>query len=231
MFKGFNPEARDFLRELAAHNRKDWFTANKDRYERYIREVGEQFINEMGPRLASSFPDIRYDTKRNGAGSMMRINRDIRFSPDKRPYKENVGIVFWIGDGKKVEQPGFYFHLGIEESFFYGGQHVFPKPLLQGYRNAVDHDHAGPRLETILQTLAENDLPIIEEPAYKRVPRGFDPDHPRAKLLRYAGLGVARYLSGDELASPDLVRSLTATAEAMKPLLLWLLSVPEWVDR
>jgi uncharacterized protein (TIGR02453 family) len=230
MFDGFGPEARGFLRELAANNRKEWFSANKDRYERHIREVGERFIDEMGPHLTSVYPEIRYDTRRNGAGSMMRIHRDIRFSPDKRPYKENVGIVFWIGDGKKVELPGFYFHLGIQESFFYGGQHIFPKPLLQAYRSAVDEEESGSRLTSILKELQERGLPIMEEPAYKRVPRGFDSEHPRSDLLRYGGIGVARRLSAEELESSRLVPSLIDTAEAMKPLLDWLLPLPERVE-
>lgn len=231
MFDGFGPAARIFLRELAAHNRKDWFSANKDRYERFIREAGERFIEEMGPRLSSLFPEIRYDTRRNGAGSMMRIHRDIRFSPDKRPYKENLGIVFWIGEGRKVEQPGYYFHFGIQESFFYGGQHIFPKPLLGAYRSAVDDDRAGTRLTRLLEDLAERGLPIMEEPAYKRVPRGFDAGHPRGELLRYNGIGVAQQLTSEELESSALVPSLIKTAEKMKPLLDWLLTLPKHVDR
>jgi uncharacterized protein (TIGR02453 family) len=80
----------------------------------------------------------------------MRIYRDIRFSPDKRPYKENLGMVFWLGNGKKVERLGFYFHLSPSEVFFYGGQHMFPKPVLKKYRTAIDDNNKGDLLESIL---------------------------------------------------------------------------------
>ena len=65
----------------------------------------------------------------------------MRFSPDKSPYKQNLGIVFWIGSGKKVELPLFYLHVEADRAFFYGGQHVFPKAVLERYRAGLRHPY------------------------------------------------------------------------------------------
>jgi uncharacterized protein (TIGR02453 family) len=102
VFKGFGHTTRDFFVGLRDNNSKAWFEEHRDRYEAGVCEPAEAFIGELGPRLAERYPGMRWDTRRNGAGSLMRINRDIRFSPDKRPYKENLGIIFWMGNGAKA---------------------------------------------------------------------------------------------------------------------------------
>ncbi len=136
-FDGFGKDTQIFFSDLANHNTKQWFEENRDRYEREVREPAEQFIMALGKRLKEEYPAIHYDTRRNGAGSLMRLHRDIRFSPDKRPYKTNPGIVFWLGEGKKTEVPGFYFHIFMDQIFFYGGQHIFSQGILEGYRAVV----------------------------------------------------------------------------------------------
>jgi uncharacterized protein (DUF2461 family) len=70
-----------------------------------VRKPAEAFILDLGERLSRTYPTVVYDTRRNGAGSLMRIHRDVRFSPDKRPLKENVGIIFPLAPGMKVEVP------------------------------------------------------------------------------------------------------------------------------
>lgn len=226
-FGGFGPGARQFLMELRTHNKREWFLANKKRYERELLQPAEQLVEELGPALREIYPPLSYDTRRNGAGSIMRIHRDIRFSPDKRPYKENLGVMFWIGEGKKVALPIFYFHLDPERSFFYGGQHLFDKPTLQRYRLAVDEEESGGRLVGILQELEKGGLQQMEEPAYKRVPRGFAKEHPREALLRLQGLGVGHTVEESLLASPELPGHCLRWGEAMGPLMAWLLEMNE----
>lgn len=223
-FQGFGEGARRFFAELGAHNKKEWFNANKARYEQEILRPAERFVRELGPMLREIYPLLSFDTRKNGAGSIMRIHRDIRFSPDKRPYKENLGLIFWIGEGKKVELPAFYFHLDSERSFFYGGQHMFPKPTLRRFREAVDEKESGERLEEILKELEKQGLKQMEEPAYKRVPRGFDKEHPRSRLLRLGGLGVGTDLK-EEIASPALTERCREFAETLRPLMFWILEM------
>lgn len=226
-FQGFGSGAQQFFKELSSHNDKQWFTANKTRYETEVLEPAALFVLALGARLQTSYPEINFGTQRNGSGSIMRINRDIRFSNDKRPYKENLGLVFWIGEGKKVELPCFYFHLDAEHIFFYGGQHMFPKDVLQRYREAVDDTSRGTKLTTILATLEKIGLPVIEEPAYKRVPRGYASDHPRASLLRLGGVGVSSVISEQDATSAELIDLCTEYARKMQPLIEWLHPVNE----
>ena len=220
-FSGFGDEAQRFFAELGENNNKGWFQENRGRYESEILLPAERFVSTLGRELAVLIPDITFDTRRNGAGSVMRIHRDVRFSPDKSPYKRNLGVIFWVGEGRKVELPGFYFHLDATGSFFYGGQHGIPKDALERYRVAVDGEKSGTRLQEILDDLERAGLPVMEEPHYKRVPRGYPADHPRSRLLRYAGVGVGTQVPPGIVTSPDLVGFCLDHARRMVPLLDW----------
>lgn len=230
-FSGFGQDAIAFLRELARDNSREFFDANRERYERVVREPAEAFIVAFGAALAAEYPSVRYDTRRNGAGSLMRVYRDVRFSPDKRPFKENVGIIFPLAPGKKVEVPIFYFHIEAGRSFFYGGRHVFPPEALERYRAAAADEKSGKRLVSILADLAAAGLDLMEESAYKRVPRGFPADHPRADLLRMAALGVGMDFSFEEIGRADLADRCLRAAAAMKPLIDWLFAADEALPR
>ena len=107
-FRGFPKELFAFLEELARNNHREWFQANKRRYDADVVEPVLRFIEAVGlevlPRVSQSFVA---DPRKNG-GSMFRISRDTRFSHDKRPYKENVGCQFRHALGRDVHAPGFY---------------------------------------------------------------------------------------------------------------------------
>lgn len=223
-FTGFGAGAQRFLFELSANNRKEWWDANIDRYRSEIQRPALQFVEVLGARLAAARPDLQFNTKTNGSGSLMRPYRDVRFSPDKSPYKEQVGIVFWIGPGKKVEMPCFYFHIGIDEVFFFAGQYTMPKAILERYRDAVAAQMSGGRLESILASLPE-DVVVIPDPEYKRVPRGFPADHPRETHLRRKGLGISKTVPEGLLVSEGLVDFCLAHAENAAPLMDWLAEI------
>ena len=222
VFIGFGKGSQRFFGELAANNNKPWFKENQSRYERLLLEPAVAFVSALGPRLAEMYPSINYGTQRNGSGSIMRIHRDVRFAPDKSPYKQNLGIVFWIGSGKKVELPLLYLHVEADSAFFYGGQHVFPKPVLERYRAAVDDDATGTVLVKTLQELARKDLRVMEDPAYKRVPKGFPTDHARGKLLRHKGLGVGTDIPTTTLTDPGLLDVCASVASRTRMLIEWL---------
>ena len=90
----FTPELFQFLKQLKRNNRREWFLKNKDRYEEVVKQPCLRFITDFGLRLPSISTWIVANPKPNG-GSLMRIYRDTRFSPDKTPYKTNVGVSFW----------------------------------------------------------------------------------------------------------------------------------------
>ncbi len=112
----FSKATFKFLDELAANNRREWFEANKPRYESLVREPALEFIEAMAPELEKFAPHFRADIRKTG-GSLMRVFRDTRFSRDKRPYKTNIGIQFRHELGKDVHAPGFYLHIAAEECF------------------------------------------------------------------------------------------------------------------
>ncbi len=223
-FPGFSTDARRFFADLAKHNERAWFLANRDRYEHLVREPAAAFVEDLGPRLARIWPSLQWGTRGSGPGSILRINRDVRFSPDKRPYKENLGILLWLGHGAKMERPAFYFHLDARSCFFYAGFHAMPAPALERYRHAVDDGRTGPTLERLLGRLASAGMTVMEEPAYKRVPRGYAADHPRAVRLRHAGLGVHTDITAAEAADPGLPAACAAMALRARALMEWLLA-------
>lgn len=223
-FEGFSSDTRKFFFELSDHNDKGWFEGHNQWYRQVVLSPAEAFITELGQRLQESYPELLYGTARNGTGSLMRIYRDIRFSTDKRPFKTNLGIIFTLRPGKKIQQPCFYFHLDPFSCFFYAGLHQFDKPILERYRLAVDTEQTGKALERILEDLAHQGLDQCEEPGYKRVPQGFDRDHPRAELLKLSGIGVLEEIPDDILCSSSLIDTCLEVSRRAEPLLFWLLA-------
>ncbi|MEM8917557.1 MAG: DUF2461 domain-containing protein [Pseudomonadota bacterium] len=169
------PALFDFLRDLKKNNDRDWFKAQKDRYEAEVVDPVTDFIANMVEPVFGISPHIIVDPRPNG-GSRFRIYRDTRFSKDKSPYKTQVGCQFRHEAGKDAHAPGFYVHLSPGEVFFGGGvwgpkgdalrqirQRIVDKP--ERWREATDSlDLRGDQLV--------------------RAPKGFDPDHPLIEDLR-----------------------------------------------
>ncbi len=215
-FEGFPPRSLTLLAELAVNNNKTWFDAHKGEYESSLKEPALAFGEEMAERLSgiAPGPPLR--------ASLFRIYRDLRFSKDKTPYKTHAGIPFTAGERSKGESPGFYFHLEAHQLMLGGGLHAFPKRVLEAYRKAVAGEELGPRLAQIMEALRKDGYDVWGE-TYKRVPRGYDPDHPRAKLLRHSGLFAGVTLAPpSELHSPELLDLSFGYYRPLVPLLEWL---------
>jgi len=99
-----------FLTELRAHNSRDWFQANKDKFESQVRDPFLRLIADLAPGLKKIAPGFIVDPSANG-GSMMRIYRDIRISKDKSPYKPYAAAHFWHANGKDGAAPAYFLHL------------------------------------------------------------------------------------------------------------------------
>ena len=169
-FPGFPKRTVTFLRELAAHNDRDWFAAHKAEYEAAVMEPSRAFVLAMGERLRRLAPGIRSDPRANG--SLFRIYRDTRFSPDKSPYKTNLGIFFWEGGGPRMDCPGYYFHLEPPNLMLGGGLYIFSRPLLERYRRAVADPEYGPELAAMVKKISARPGYTLGGEHYKRVPRG-----------------------------------------------------------
>lgn len=185
-FSGFSPEAFDFLRDLARNNTTEWFNAHRGQYDEYILEPSRLFVTALGERLREIVPEINADPRVNR--SLFRINRDTRFSPDKRPYKTHAGIWFWEGHGKRMETSGFYVHIEPGNVFLGAGMHVFPKPFLSTYRDYVTEKRHGSSLKKAIEKVSASGPYEIGGQSYKRVPRGYDKLYEHADLLLYGGL-------------------------------------------
>jgi uncharacterized protein (TIGR02453 family) len=206
-FAGFPIETAHFLRGIAAHNDKEWFTANRRLFDVGYVEAGRAFVEAMGPELEKISPEVRYEP-RIGA-SLMRVNRDIRFSKDKRPYKDHLDLFFWHGERKGWTHPGFFLRLTVADVWIGAGMHHLEGDLLARYRDAVVDPRAGEALERAIAAVeAAGDYAIGSMPR-KQVPRGYDRTHSRAQYLLWEGLpAMARMTLADALAPQFFARAL-----------------------
>jgi uncharacterized protein (TIGR02453 family) len=218
-FGGFPKETVRFFRLLEKNNSKAWFEAHRPYFERNVLEPSRAFVVAMGERLARLSPDVNADPRTDR--SIFRLHRDVRFSKDKSPYKTNLGLYFWEGRGKRMECPGYYFHLEPPRLMLGAGMYVFPKPVLARYRKAVVDRRKGGALRRVVAGLEKKGYEVGGE-HYKRVPRGFDPDHPGADLLRHNGLWASTEVRiPGELHGPGIVKWCFDRFRAMDPLQRW----------
>lgn len=230
-FNGFPKEGLQFYADLAENNNKEWFTANKQTYLDSVVAPAQAFIESAGEQLKFLSPHIQYDTRTNGQGSLMRIYRDVRFSPDKTPYKTWAGIRFWEGAGKAKDNPGYFLWFDSSGAGIHVGMHGFDKPMLTAYRDAVVDPNLGPQLEDIVQSLSAAEDYQVSGVHYKRVPRGYDKDHPRADLLLHNALYASSpRIEPEHLSSPDLTTVFMDHCEKMAPLQRWLVAVRLGMD-
>ena len=219
----FTPAALRFFRGLAAHNEKLWFEAHRAEYEKEVREPMRALIDDMNDRFPKFAPEIGGDPKR----SMFRINRDIRFSKDKSPYKTNAGCWFHhrsaernVGSEANEGSAGFYFHLQPGKSFVGAGLWMPPRPQLNKLREAIDDDPDA--FIRMTRALPQRFNGVRDESALKRMPRGYAEDHPAAKWLRYQSFTTGRPLTDSQVTDPKLPALLAREYEAMLPLVRWL---------
>lgn len=224
-FTGFPKASQQFFRELEQNNTKKWFDAHRGEYEEYVLDPARSFVVAMGQRLKKIAPGVHADPRVNK--SLFRINRDTRFSSDKSPYKTHLGLWFWDGPGKRMECSGFYFHLEGDMMMLGIGLYQFPKPILERYRHAVVDPKRGPALAKAVTAVEEHGLRIGVE-HYKRVPRGFDADHPNAELLKHSGLiAMQEGKAPKELHSAALVEYCAAVYKDGAPLHRWLVPLTD----
>lgn len=218
----FTTAALRFFRALKRNNNKSWFEAHRDDYEAEVRAPMKELIEEIDVRLARLAPEMCGDIRR----SMFRINRDIRFSKDKSPYKTNAGCWFYhrassgkVGGEAKEGSAGFYFHLEPGACFVGGGLWMPPRPQLNRIRATIAGKPADfARIAASLRRYGGLD----DEAMLKRMPRGFADDHPAAKWLRYQSFTSGRSLSDAQVTSARLPSLLARDFEGLLPLVRWI---------
>ncbi len=222
-FTGFPPATLKFFRDLAMNNEKAWFEAHRGVFDAGVMGPAKEFVTALGAKLVRLAPRIVAEPRTDR--SIFRIHRDIRFSKDKSPYKTHLGIYLWDGAAPKMESAGFYLHIEPGGMFIGMGMHTFAKQTLAPYREAVADAKRGAAFTRILAKLDQAGYKIGGE-HYKRVPRGFDPEHPRAQLLRHNGLWIeAKLKQAEVIRSPELIDLCHAHFKTYAPLHRWLMEL------
>lgn len=220
-FQGFaDPDAK-FFKRLVKNNERAWFQAHKAEYEAGWNTPMKLLLAEVRGAIDGAFPHCDLAEPK-----VFRIFRDVRFAKDKSPYKTHVGgFLPMARTGKKVTDlpMALYFHVGADEVFGAAGHYMMEPPSLARFRAAVANPKRGPELEAILKRLEKKRFEPTSHDATKRVPKGFDPDHPRAERLKCKGLTVTfPPVPRGLLASPKLVRWLADQCKTAAPLVEWL---------
>lgn len=222
------PEAGlTFLQELSENNNREWFQANKKRYEQELRDPAVELVVAVGTGLQEKFPNVSYDTAVNGSGSLMRIYRDTRFSKDKTPYKTEIAMGFWEGAGKKMQVSSFGLRITANDAGLMAGIFGFSKEQLARYRQAVVSETSGWELvEAVKEVEATGDYEIGGT-HYKRPPRGFDmPDDERGQYLLHNALWASYpHIARDIVVSEAFVDTVISHFEKMSPVQQWLSKV------
>jgi uncharacterized protein (TIGR02453 family) len=216
----FTPKFFKFLRELKKNNNRNWFQANKQRYESEVRDPMLAFIADVGSRLRKISPRIVADPRPNG-GSMFRIYRDVRFSPNKQPYKTNAAARFPHAMGREIQAPGFYLHIEPGMAFAAGGIWHPDAPTLAKIREAIVDDST--RWKRMLADKKFRARCSFDgDDRLTRPPRGYDPDHPMIEDLKRKNFACGADFKEADALSPAFIDRFTDFCAASAPLMRFL---------
>ncbi len=210
----FSPELFKFLRDLKANNDREWFQANKKRYEEKLRHPAQQFISDFGPRLAKISPHFDADPRPVG-GSLFRIYRDVRFSKDKSPYKTWIGIQFRHKSAKDAHAPGFYLHLQPGHVMAGAGIWHPDTKTTNRIRDAIVENAAGWKRASRGKRFAERFE--LGGDSLKRPPRGYDPEHPLIEDLKRKDFVAYAPLADEAVAAPGFLAAYARACRAGAP--------------
>jgi uncharacterized protein (TIGR02453 family) len=205
-----------FLNDLKANNNREWFLANKKRYEEYKQDYHQligAFLEVMKPKDASlELLEIKNCT--------FRINRDIRFSKDKSPYKSHMGI--WMNTNSSgINAPGYYIHIETGKSFVAGGFYSPEAPELKKIRKEIAFFYDD--LEEIVNNPAfkkhYNGFDRNETNSLKNAPKDFEKDHPAIEFLKLKSFTVTCKIDDSEIIDKNFVSSTSKKLIALKPLI------------
>jgi uncharacterized protein (TIGR02453 family) len=205
-----------FLRALRAHNHREWFQSHRSEYDA-ARAVFEDYVGAVISALSRTEPLAGLTPK----DCIFRLNRDLRFSKDKTPYKPYMSA-YIAPEGRKSRRLGFYLHFEPgDRSMFGGGLHEPEPNQIAAWRAAIDRDVKSLRKITSAPSFRRHFAEVKGE-SLTSAPRGYPKNHPDLALLRLKQVTVTRPLTDREVTSPRLLRETLATFKAMKPFLNYL---------
>lgn len=202
----------EFLKALKDNNNRDWFNANKD----WFLKSSEEFKQHTNALIAgiNEFDDFvgTLDSK----DCIFRIYRDVRFSPNKEPYKTNFGAYMSRG-GRKGIYAGYYFHLDAESSFVSGGIYMAAPDIMKQIREDIEL-YSDEFLAIVNDKKFAKTFSFFENEKLKRVPQGFDKDSPMAEYLKFKHITPYKNMSESDLKSKDLIKNALDVYKTLKPL-------------
>lgn len=209
----------DFLNELKKHNYKEWFDENRKWYESVKKEY-YAFTAQVLESMKQTDDSLDLLTARD---CVFRINRDIRFSKDKSPYKTNLGI-FLAPYGRKKDLAGYYIHIEPGGSFAGGGLYMPMPEQLKKVRREIHYDY--PTFKAILEnpTFTQHFRGLDKDPGQllKNPPKDYSADDPAIEYLKYKSFTAVTDLPDRIVLGDDFLTNLTELLTAIKPLITFL---------
>ncbi len=210
-----NIKTIEFYRELRINNNKEWFDRNRDRYEE-VKKDSQRLVNELLLNMSRFDPALEYLQAKD---CIFRINRDIRFSKDKTPYKTHLGI-FITPFGKKSGYAGYYVHLDEKEGSFAGGGIYMPDgDILKKIRNEISAFYED--LEEIVNSdsfkKTFGGLDIDNKIMLVRPPKGYNMDDPAIEFLKLRSFTATKDLPAEILTDPAGINKLVDIFKTIKP--------------
>jgi uncharacterized protein (TIGR02453 family) len=205
-----------FLQELKENNNREWFNANKKRYNESKEKIlflTDVFINEIG----------KFDPTVRGVSPkecIFRIFRDVRFSKDKQPYKTNFGSFIAKG-GRKSMHPGYYFHIEPKQSFIGGGMYMPPAEPLRAIRNHLA-EHGSDFKAIIYKDAFKDTFPEMYDHRLKTAPKGFPKEHEFIELLRYKSFVFSYPVSNNKITNDSFINDAILAFEQLSKANLFL---------
>jgi uncharacterized protein (TIGR02453 family) len=213
------PSTLKFLKDLKKNNNKPWFDKHRSDYDN-AKEDFSSFVQKLIDHHALTDPGIK---SLLAAKCVFRINRDIRFSKDKSPYKTNLGASITMG-GRKSGLAGYYFHCEPGESFIGGGVWMPMPPELKKVRQEIDYDFD--EFSKIIKSKkfksVYKDLYREEDIMLSKVPQGFEKDNPAADYLKMKSYIALKSFNDEHMTSQKLFRQSIDAMETLYPLLNFL---------
>jgi uncharacterized protein (TIGR02453 family) len=209
----FSESAFKFLRDLKRNNRREWFEARRDVYERELKQPMLALVEKLTQEMMDYAPGhIRPATK-----SVLRIYRDTRFSADKTPYKTHLAA-WWTCSGlEKTSGGGYYLQISPKEMVVAAGVYMPPKEQLLAIRMHLREHHKQFR-HLIEEKKMRKAMSLHEPLSLTRPPKGFEVDEPAIEWIRWRQWGVIGNLPADEALKPSLAATVTRQFRLAKPL-------------
>ena len=213
----FTKDYNQFFKELAANNTKEWFDANRKRYENSVKEPFKAFVTEVIKQVHTHDERVNIEPK----DAIFRINRDIRFAKDKTPYKLNLSAIVSPGGRKDMAAAGIYFELGPENVKIYGGAYMPDKGQLLNIRTAIMNDNKAFR-GTVDGKAFKTLFVTVHGEKNKILPKEFKAFLDKEPLIANKQFYVEAELPPKWVTDPRLLEKLMEYYMAMKPYNDWL---------